>query len=657
MHRARLTAPVLLLALSATAGADEPKVTLLAGFEKAQLADWGLKTEGDTIPFLRSAVCRKGDATQGQFALVRTLTPRNVAWGGLKGETEEWLRYFHGTVLNATGRFRSGRGRPGWFPVDWSGHERLRLDVKTTKAALRLRVMLEDELVSPPTTRVFAVKPGGWVTLEIDLAEAGTLRDLEPPAKTAGPARVKVRTLNTARMANLMLVVEQADAATDVLVDNIRLLADASAEKARYAIVTDTTPYPGVFCLAPSTPRPRDVSGVRRPGVPVGKLAPILIDCSRAQAPSYHRLSEMLRHGITAVDEKRMVLAAGNRYTLDGGKTWISLGRLKHSANAPGDGIAAAGPDILAVYTGRCACGNSPSCIYFRAVTFDGTRWTMGQPSLVDVDSRHCPEFRVEVLRLASGRIWAAWFQDGRFRTIHLKARYSDDGGRLWRDPDSNAVAYFQRPTHWKTPLPIGVTLWPESPGDAPPLERANGRIGRVHPHTNLALVPYGEHVACIWGASNETLVWSHFDGRSWSTPALVVKRYGGPSSATTVGERTLYVAFRGKVYRLGAEAWTEDSPPRTGAQKLIAAGDVVHCVGKSVTIEGDQQVTTIWHSRKASGQAWSVVSVLAEERIPKSRFGTVAIIAPQEAFANVIPIAYGPHARWVRILRIPVGR
>jgi len=123
------------------------------------------------------------------------------------------------------------------------------------------------------------------------------------------------------------------------------------------------------------------------------------------------------------------------------------------------------------------------------------------------------------------------------------------------------------------------------------------------------------------------------------------------------VGERTLYVAFRGKVYRLGAEAWTEDSPPRTGAQKLIAAGDVVHCVGKSVTIEGDQQVTTIWHSRKASGQAWSVVSVLAEERIPKSRFGTVAIIAPQEAFANVIPIAYGPHARWVRILRIPVGR
>jgi len=313
MHRARLTAPVLLIALSAAARADEPKVTLLAGFEKEQLRVWGLKVEGDTVPFARRAVCRPGDATQGEFALVRTLTPQNVDWGGLKGETEEWLRYYHGIVLNATGRFRSQRGRPAWFPVNWSGHERLRLDVKTTKAALRFRVMLEDELVSPPTTRVFAIKPGGWVTLDIDLAEAGTLRDLEPPAKTTGPARVKVRTLN-------------------------------------------------------------------------------------------------------------------------------------------------------------------------------------------------------------------------------------------------------------------------------------------------------------------------------------------------------IYVAFRGKVYRLGAEAWTEDSPPRTGAHKLIAAGEVVHCVGKTVKIEGDQQVTAIWHSRKPPGAAWSAVSVLAEERTQKSRFGAIAIIAPQEAFGNVIPVAYGPHARWIKILRIPVG-
>ena len=229
------------------------------------------------------------------------------------------------------------------------------------------------------------------------------------------------------------------------------------------------------------------------------------------------------------------------------------------------------------------------------------------------------------------------------------------DGGRTWLDPDSNALVRFDRPTQWKRPLPIAVTLWCDLPGLTPPLERANGRVGDVHPHTNLALVPYGQHVACIWGRG-ETLVWSHFDGSTWSAPRLVVRRFGGPAAATTVGSRTIYVVFRGKVYRLAEDGkWLEDSPPEQGPARLVAAGSALLCVGRKATTDAKGQTTVVWVSRKAAGGSWSASEVIACERTGPGRSGRIEVIAPQFATGDFVPVAWGPHAGWVKIMLVPV--
>jgi hypothetical protein len=661
----RIPLSVLLL-LPALAVADAPTaVRTLTGFEPEQVAGWGLTQADGAYQIGRQAVLRKGPASEGQWALARTVTQRNVDWGGLKGGTsEDWVRYYHGQILNATGHFPRGRLKT-WLPADWSGFALLRMDVRSSEAAMRVRVMLEDEIATPPTMRLFQVPAGQWVTLEVDLAAASAVRDMpltDAQAKRLGTPVAGIRTLNPARMANLLIVLEQCDAATEVLLDNLRLVRDAKAEKARFPLRTDGRPFPMPTALPEVTPAPP--KAVPLPAAaPAGEQTPMLIDLSRRRPPSYAWLNEQVRHAITAVDERRVVLAIGAFWpwkTLDGGGRWTPMKDLQHSRNAPGAGTAAAGADLLSVYTARCAGGGQPAVIYFRKLRWDGTDWAAGEPHLVDVNTRHCPEFRVEVLRLASGRIWAAWFQDTRFRRIVLIARYSDDGGRTWRAPDSNALAVFEHPTHWRRPLPVGVTVWWERPARDVPPARANGRIGDCHPHTNLALVPYGDRVAVVWGGRHrrrEALLWSRFDGRQWSPPQVVLPRYGPPSSATTLGERTVFVAFLGKVYRLDGERWIEDSPAEGGADKLVAAGGSVLCFGRTVVAADDRQVTTIWVSRRAKDRPWSAPQTLATERTAAGRKGQIHLIAPQFAAGRIVPIAWAPHHGWIKVLRVPVRR
>ena len=659
--------PAILMACASLAGADDG-VKLLTGFEAEQVKAWGLKPAEGGLAIGKLAVITPCETTEGKQALVRTLTAKNVDWGGLKkGESEDWVRYFHGQILNATGHFPGGRGT-AWFPSDFSGFGLFRMDVRSSASAMRIRVMLEDEIATPFTERWFRVPAGRWVTLQMDLAAASALREMKltpQQAEQYGTPVAKIRTLNPARMANLMIVVEQCDKATEITLDNLRLVRDAEAEKAAFDLVTDRRPFPMPAALPDQTPRPR-----KSPAPPVKALAakqePSRIDLSRIRKPSYGRLNEQVRHAITAVDADRMVLAMSAFWpwkTLDGGATWTAMKKsLRHSSNAPGVGTAAWGADLLSIYVARCAGGGQPAVIYFRQLLWNGKDWAPTVPALVDVNSRHCPEFRVEVGRLASGRIWAAWFQDTRLRQIILKARYSDDEGRTWRDPDSNALAMYPRPTHWKRPLPLPVTVWWETPKLDVPLDRANGRIGDVHPHTNLALVPYGEHVAVVWGGRfkrRDAQLWSRFDGTRWTEPELVVRIYGGVSSATTVGDKAIHVALKGKVYRLAGEDWLEDSPPIGGADRLIAAGDTVLCIGKTVEKADAQQTTTLWLSRKPAGGKWSAPETLAVEKTESTRFGRIDVIAPQFAAGGFAPIAWGPHHGWVKVLRLlpaPLG-
>lgn len=73
----------------------------------------------------------------------------------------------------------------GWydwvFPRDWSGYDRLRIDVLIESPEVKeLRLEVEDELVEPPVSFTYeAPKQGEWTTLELDLVQAVAERKLD----------------------------------------------------------------------------------------------------------------------------------------------------------------------------------------------------------------------------------------------------------------------------------------------------------------------------------------------------------------------------------------------------------------------------------------------------------------------------------------------
>ncbi|MFH1023191.1 MAG: sialidase family protein [Planctomycetota bacterium] len=639
------------------------KVKLLAGFEPEQMNAWGLNKPGkdpnghfwglqddgsyrwSTMGGARGRVV-KGEATQGEWALAHAIANNNQLGWVNAGDRNEWLRHTHGSLAKWAGHFQK------WFPTDWSGYGRLRMDFKSAKAAVRVRVILYDEIALPPAVRVFPVPPGDWVTLDFDLAGASKLHEMnlsEEAARLYGAKVAKLRTFNPARMADMIVMVEQADGLTDLFLDNVRLVADEGAEKPARKLISDPRPFPEPRELSPGEPKPRDLSFLKANAAPPGKQEPASITFK--EGTDYDRLAF---GAVAAAGMDRTILCHGGQMlnttaTLDGGKTWKDLEKLRHTKNAPGVGVAAAGPDLLAAYVARCAGGGAPTDAFFRQATFDGNGWAFSPPALMDVDSWHCPEWKMRVLRLASGRIWTAWFQDGRTRRIHVKARYSDDGGVTWRDPDSNGLAEFENRQDTKGPMPLGVTWWWEEPAITPPLEKANGRIGACDPHGNLALTPYGDHVACLWGLNN-ALVWSQFDGKGWSEPKTAVRGNGAPGSATTLDGKGIHVIFAGKVYRLDGENWVEDSPAEQGPARLAVSGNVLLCIGKKAAEAEGKPIAELWVSRKISGGTWSKPDVIAREETKG-----ISLTAPQYAPENVVPVAWGPPREWIKVLRIPV--
>jgi len=642
---------------------EVPSVRLLLGFEKEELEKWGVKGKEGGFPF-RRGICRKGDATQGEYAFVRKVSNYFIRTGK---EHYNLLRR-NGYVFHTWGWFR------GHLPEDWSGHGKLRMEVKSKDAAGRLRVEIEDELCSPLLRRVYHIPRGKWVTVEFDLEKAAELHEIpldEKGKKRFGVDVLKARVLNPRKMANIYVYFEQLDGPTTVFLDNIRLVN--GKEKNSYPVIVDERPFPHPLPLSSSLPEKRktktgkaisDIKQIRIhefPKTGVGKTC-------------YARISGITRRAFAVTAEgDRMLFGFLAGYvhvfqTLDGGTTWTGLDgksrptRCYHSANAPSHCAAAAGPDLLYVHTDYCAGGAQPSNMFFRCVKHAESGWTLGSPHLVDVDCRHCPEFKVRVLRLASGRIWAAWMHLDRFKKVWVRARYSDDGGITWRDPDSNALMLINRDNSGGAQR-YGVTLWVESPeGVTPPLERANGRVGvMAHNYSNIVLTPYGGHVACIWckGWHPDTM-WAYFDGEKWSKPQRIavnggrVKCVGAPGTAVTVGRRKIYVSIpkMKKVLRLEQGTWREDTPPGCRGGVLSVSGETLFCIG--TRREGDTVKVLVW--RKPVGGEWKPPLEIARENLPlkgKKRRG-LGVAAPQYGPGGFLPVAWGPHHAWMKWTKVP---
>jgi len=666
--------PALLAAAPVSAATADPSnaaVLLLTGFEKPQLLSWGLRGTNPLEIKYRyrgsfvhpTAVA--GDCTEGQYALAASYSAFTVKAYYLDRSAHHHVRFTRWLFATSDRNFRK------WFPQDWSGYRYLRMDFKSTAAKVKLRVDLEDEIATPMVRRVFEVAPRQWVTLQYDLQAAAAPVEVAltgPNVKRFGREKIRLSRLNLTRMAGIRIYPEWMDKATTLLLDNVRLVKDRTAERTVLPLVIDERPFLTARELPAEGPRPRTPpANLALDRTPVAPGQPRGIEViPRLRAPCYGRLRHITKRGLVAVDNRRMVLAfLGGRggyecalQTLDGGETWRGLdGRpnvptgLCHSVNAPAHVTVQAGNDVLVVYTERCCSGGNPSNMFFRLLEFDGKGWRLGPPRLVDVDCRHCPEWRVQALRLKNGRIWAAWMHDDRLQPIFLRARYSDDGGRTWRDPDSNALVTID----WDDsvgPQPMGVTWWTDEAKLMPPLARANGRVDTAYPHGNLLLTPYRDTVACIW-TKGDTLVWSHFDPRlgQWTKPETVLRGYVSPYSALTVGEEEIYLSAAGKVLRLADGKWVDDTPPDGRGGLLSTSGNTI----LNFWTETRQRKAKLLVARKRPGAKWTAPEVLAVEDLPGTgKRAELDVIAPRHAPPNFVPVAFGPHHEWIKFLRLP---
>jgi hypothetical protein len=518
--------------------------------------------------------------------------------------------------------------------------------------------MLEDEMIEPHVTRFYDVPGGKWVSLEVDLAEACKVREVPVKAGT-----LKARVLNPALMANIRIVCHQASKETTVLVDNFRLLAAGAKDPSKLEVLTDASPLqtPQELPALPGPKRSPPAPGKRNRG-PIARGPAVQAGLNQAAS----RGMMTLPRGVAVADNDRILFFGSigrikAAQSVDGGKTWTGLGGGKrdamtacqHSANAPGNVAVGAGEDGYVFYTARCSGGSGINDIYFRHVKFDGKNWALGEPRLVDTDVRHCPEFKVRALRLASGRIWAVWMHYDRFGKNYIRARYSDDEGETWRTVDSNGLVRFKRRRDPKS-YPLPVTWWQEAPaGWKPPAEGRSGMVGgsrAFHPHGRLELVRYGESVGCLYATGRHT-AWTWFDPAKgqWAAPAVAAKVWIGPSSAVTVGKDEVWfsLAKSASLLRLSGGRWLEQKVPgHPGGGLLSEAGGTLFCFWQ----ESKDGKTLIRASRRPAGGTWSPAETLSteEEKIQ-------AISAPAHAPANFVPVFWGTRKRWVKCLRLPV--
>jgi hypothetical protein len=609
---------------------------LLLGFEKDEC--WKLaghkKEKGERLEIRYNTYgtyhyMKKGDVTEGEWALYKTYKGKFDPLA--KGVTESAL-----VAVKRAGRLFNGFGwmRGRKLTGDWSKFDKLLIDLKSTKSAALVRIRVADRLTVPIPERKYKLPAGKWCTLEFDLAEAAAaarLQRISPKPKhglffrcqesAIYPARVLDRKDIHGVYVNLL----KSDAGTTMLLDNLRLVSAGAKAESKHAVLTDKSPWPKPEILpletTPSPPaRPKPA---RKPaGITLGK--PTVIDMSGMRATCYGRMHND-RTGIAVIDSGRMAINianGGNRavlVTADGGKTWKGLNGSEKVTNLFGGRLmmvgacstpAADGSELLFITAIHCSGGEATSWIWFRRVAWDGKTWKADPVRIADVDSWHCPEHTMDLLRLPNGRIWGAWSPLS--RTGGVIARYSDDDGKTWRA------------------LP--------------------GQLGREgHGQKRPLLLPYGKGVACFFKRGwQDYFSWSYTDGRKWSKVTHVMpKLRARPICGAAPGSDELFVAcsLRKKRALLHCKAgkWSKDeSAPFVPTRMSVAGKKLI-----GLAIKGGKVVMTV---RDESGK-WSPAKELAA-----AEKGTVDLVVPRVAPQGFLPVVWSTKAgRSINFLRVPL--
>ncbi|MFH1022309.1 MAG: sialidase family protein [Planctomycetota bacterium] len=619
----------LLIGISPAAGGEEKRLLSFEKEESLKLAGYK-EDKGDNLVIRYNTYgsyhyMKKGDATEGEWALCKEYKEARDYVG--KGITESGLASMQrdGRILNGCG-WMAARGLAG----DWSGFDRLRLDIKSTAAPAKIKIRVADSQIVPLPERICDVAPGKWVTLEFDMAAASDAKRLDRGKLKDGQelffrcrdsAIYPARVLDRAKVYGVFVNLVKCDGPTTILADNLRLVPQGEKIESPLPLVTDASPWPEAEALPAQTkPKPPERPAVTLDAKPaVGE--PVLIDVSGVGGVGYGRMHND-RCGIAVADAGRMaisVLTGVNRavfITADGGKTWKGLdggakptmlftGRLMMvgACCTPGDD----GPDLFFVTLNHCSGGEEPTWVWFKRVTFTGAGWEAMPATIMDVDSWHCPEHTMDVLRLPNGRIWAAWSPASRAGGV--VARYSDDDGATWRA--------------------LGPNLGGGGHGQGRPM-----------------LVPYGQEVACFFG--KERPIWMYTEDGKWMTGPKLPATGGMPLSGAQLADKELFVAVGdvkgSKLYHLTGGQWSEEKDVPFSPLRLSVSGNHLYAFGIE---SGTKPVMAV---RDTTG-TWS-----AKTELPGGGTEPVADLAvPRVAPAGFLPVAWAAGSgKWVKFLRVP---
>ncbi|MFH0920946.1 MAG: putative Ig domain-containing protein [Fibrobacterota bacterium] len=375
---------------------------------------------GGTIRYINSVEASEGSQSS-------CFSPDSNSWfeSGLIRKSYDYDCFYRYSKLIRTS---------GWHPIllgrDWSGYSKLWVDVKSTVAAATIEIQIEDNMTPSPLSmgRKYNITPGQWVTLEYDLASAE-----------------QAKLLDLSKIASMYVLVTWAQTHTKVYFDNVRL-ASAEATPQFQLVQSSNTwqslPEPKSYNHGhASRPTPWEPSMTPDRSAIPGTETPVTISnvgSSRSMAAFDNNIIGS-------------ILSPNMSVSTHGGTSWSSLS-VPTSSHSHHNGYAAAPGEVLGVYLLACSGGASPSYTYFYRSYFDGTQWKQGpydQPwkdtisagtithraAIIDCEVRHCQQDKMSLVRLPSGRIWAAWDHYNRYgtSTVDLHAKFSDDNGMTWQ--------------------------------------------------------------------------------------------------------------------------------------------------------------------------------------------------------------------------------
>ncbi|MFH0919843.1 MAG: T9SS type A sorting domain-containing protein [Fibrobacterota bacterium] len=629
-------------------------VKLLTSFEYDQMQTWGWN--GDSSSGYGTLF--QGDATDSSYALGKDFGASNVSYYlsfpqdlGNTGFFNAQI-YRMGTVFMTKGHFGS------WLGTDWSGYDRLRIDIKSTVDSCVVWLQLQDETSSPFLIRKYVVPANSWVTLEYDLARANRLLSIPQTAEGAaywGVDTLKGRLLNPAKLTNINInaVAFYGKRAERILIDNMRLLKAGADDGSALQVVRDTSALPAVQALPMAAPSWAKYAGARDK-TPLSFETPSVIDYGSGGNYCYPLLSG-IPYAIAAVDNNRLIMAGwiygAAKHSVDGGKTWTSSGSVLHSQMAPGNYLCGSGDDLLVFYTESCAGGVGPSAFWFRQFKFNGTGWDLSARAMIHPNTYHCAEWKVTGVRQNNGRIWMAANNDTRYGGRHAQAIFSDDGGGLWRSQDAAGVVDGEsaRTYGLSSGKQIGIPLWVEnsSKWSYSNLHTLGTLSKMPGVYTRPMIIPYGENAACLFNEAY-SVKWSRFDGSSWSTPATILNLDQDVYTAVTYHSDSIYFSVNSKVYVFNGSGSAVDITPPDGK------GGVLSLSGNTLLTFWQEQSGSEYLIRYSTKELpdgnWSPAATLATETVSCKLSSTM--VAPENFFP--VAWAYTGTTSWIKFLRIP---